>query len=142
MIANGQNMHSSITIQKQADIDGGDAASSASVTNPYCTPYRPRVNRQTSGKSVDTPFAARNALGIELKNITLSIKIRDWYVGGKLPRVNNLITAQSSRAFLYNKTKFFIEQVSYYGNAENKTAELTCVLPDAYSSDTPTNIFN
>ncbi len=142
LITNGQNMHSTITINKQADEYGGDAKSSATKTNPYCKPYRPRVNRQTSGKSVDTPFAARNALGIEIKNITLSVRMSSWYYGGKLARVNTLITAQSNKLFLYKKTKFFVEQVSYIGNAENQTATLTCVLPDVYSSDTPINIFN
>ena len=142
LITNGQNMHNTITINKQADENGGDAASTATRINPYCTPYRPRVNRQTSGKSVDTPFAARNALGIEIKNITLSVRMSSWYYGGKLARVNTLITAQSNRLFLYKKTKFFVEQVSYVGNAENQTATLTCVLPDVYSSDTPINIFN
>ena len=142
LITNGQNMHNTITINKQADENGGDAASTATRINPYCTPYRPRVNRQTSGKSVDTPFAARNALGIEIKNITLSVRMSSWYYGGKLATVNTLITAQSNRLFLYKKTKFFIEQVSYVGNAENQTATLTCVLPDVYSSDTPINIFD
>jgi hypothetical protein len=142
LITNGQNMHNTITINKQADEYGGDARSTATEINPYCKPYRPRVNRQTSGKSVDTPFAARNALNIELKNITLSIKTSSWYLGGNIARVNTIVTAQSNRIFLYKKTAFFVEQVSYIGNAENQTANLTCVLPEAYSSDKPINIFD
>ncbi len=76
---NGQAMHSHITVQKQADIDDGNAGEST-VRNPYVinSVYRPKVKTQSSGTDIDTDLAARQLLSAELKNLKLTIVTDRW----------------------------------------------------------------
>lgn len=141
MAFNGQGMHSSITVIKQADKDGGNAGQST-VINPYVPiVYRPKVLTQSSGDDNGTLQAAKNALAAELKNIVLTITTDRWEIDGKIIRPNNTITVLSPELYIYKKTKFFIESIAFTGNQEKTTAVLTCVLPEVYNGQTPKNIF-
>jgi len=137
----GQKMHSSISVVKQAAKSGKGNAGQAVVNNPYCPAYRPKVMRQTSGGDVDTGKAARNVLSDELKAMPLTLELDRWELNGKIIRPNNIITIQDPKLFLYNKTKFFIEQVTFTGNEKEQKATLTCYLPEVYNNEVPKNIF-
>lgn len=140
---NGQMMHSEITLQKQAAIEGGNAGEQ-SIKNPYAsTVYRPKVKSQSSGDDNDTGKAAKNSLSEELKGIVLKIETDRWEIDGKIIKPNNTITVINPSLYLYNKTTFFIEQVDLKGsNTEaDYRATLTCVLPEVYNNSTPKNIF-
>lgn len=137
----GQSMHSIITVQKQADSDGGNAGES-SVNNPYASVYRPKVLSQTSGTDINTQEAARNALGYELAKIRLTITTDRWEINGKIIKPNNIVSVQSDELYLYKKSNWFIESISFTGNESSTTAVLTCVLPEVYNNSTPKNIFN
>ncbi len=137
---NAQDMHSSITVHKQASTASPNAGS-ATVKNPYVTAYRPRVVRQSSGSEVDTKLAARNILSEELKNIKLTIEMVGWELNGSLIAPNQIISVTDPSLYLYNKTYFFIEQVDYRRSASETGATLHCYLPEVYNSETPKNIF-
>lgn len=137
---NGQAMHSTITVMKQADSDGGNAGQSI-ITNPYVDGYRPKTLTQNSGDDNDTSQAAKTALAEELKNIVLTVELDRWVINGKIIKPNNIITVTAPELYLFNKTKFFIESVELRGSEKQPTASLTCVLPEVYSGETPKNIF-
>lgn len=139
---NGQGMHSSITIMNQANIDGGNAGES-SVTNPF-VPYvfRPKVKTQNTGDDNNTEEAAKNALSQELKNLRLTIELDRWELNGKLIKPNNLITVKNPEIYLFQKTNWFIESVTFKGNEKAQTCTLSCVLPSVYNGTTPKYIFS
>lgn len=138
---NGQQMHSSITVQKQSGIEGGNSGQS-SLSNPF-VPYvfRPSVKTQNSGDDNDTQDAARNALRNELKGIVLTIKTSQWEIEGKVIKPNNIITVRNPELYLYKKSNWFIESVDLKGDEKETTATLTCVLPEVYNNNMPSFIF-
>jgi len=139
---NGQGIHSHITVMKQADVDGGNA-SQTTIRNPYVpvrAVYRPITIVQTSGDT-STDKAARAALASELKNITLTINIDRWILNGKLIKPNSIISVKNPECFLFKPTRWFVESVTYSGDADKLTAELKCVLPEVYNGQMPKNIF-
>lgn len=141
MTFNGQGIHSQITAIKQADVDGGDAGEHT-VYNPYCPiVFRPKVIVQSSGDINTIEEFANNALAAELKNISFIITVDRWEVDNKLIRPNNIITVYCPEVYLYKKTKLFIQEVAFKGDAKSETAVLTCVLPSVYDRSAPQNVF-
>jgi prophage tail gpP-like protein len=140
---NGQGLHSHITVMKQADSDS-DNAGEYTIKNPFVPvahTYRPKVLVQSSGTDNDTKEAAQNALAAELKAIVLTIKIDRWEIDGKFIRPNSIISVLNKELYIYKRTKFFVESISYEGDSEGQRATLTCVLPCCYDGSEPYNIF-
>ncbi len=138
---NGQAMHSDITVQKQADADGG-SASESTIKNPYVPfVFRPKIISQNSGDDNDTGEAAKSALSAELKNLKLTIELDRWTVDDKVIQPNNIISVINPKVYLYTKTNWFIESVSLTGDNKRQVARLSCVLPSVYDKSTPVNIF-
>lgn len=141
MSFSGQQIHSEITVIKQADKDGGNAGQ-ATVINPYVPiVYRPKVIVQSSGDDNSTQEAAMNALTEELKNISLTIETDRWEVDGKIIKPNNIISVTNPDLYLYKKANWFIESIKFVGDAQKTTATLKCVLPEVYNNKMPVNIF-
>lgn len=141
LVFNGQAMHSHITVQKQANADGGSAGEST-IRNPFVPfTFRSKVITQNSGDDNDTAQAAKNALSVELKNLRLTVVLDRWTIDNKIIRPNNIISVISPDIFLYTKTNWFIESVTFKGDNKAKTATLGCVLPSVYDNSTPVNIF-
>jgi prophage tail gpP-like protein len=139
----GQDIHSHITVMKQADSEGGNAGQ-YTVRNPFvpvARTYRPKTIIQNSGDNTSTKLAAQNALAAELRNVILTISIDRWELNGQLIKPNSLISVTNKNLYLYDKTNFFVESVSYEGNSEALTATLTCVLPCCYDGSVPFNVF-
>lgn len=139
----GQDIHSHITVIKQADSEGGNAGQ-YTIRNPFVPvgrTYRPKTVIQSSGDNTSTKLAAQNALAAELRNVVLTVVVDRWELNGKLIKPNALISVKNNKLYLYDKTNFFIESVSYEGNSEALTATLTCVLPCCYDGTAPLNVF-
>lgn len=135
----GQEIHSQITVMKQAD-DGN--AGEYTIKNPLCPiVFRPKTIIQSSGDDISVKETAENALAAELKNIPLTVSISRWDKNSKLIFPNNIISVKSRENFLYKYTDFFIESVRYTGDEKETTAVLTCVLPFVYNRKTPVNPF-
>lgn len=139
---NGQDMHSHITVQKQASIDGGNAGQ-FTIRNPYVigSVYRPKVMTQTSGDDNDTSLAARRELAKELRNLTLKIETDRWGEFSKILRPNNIITVFDPELYLYKKVRWFIESIEFEGNNTKNVATITCRLPECYNDKTPVSIY-
>lgn len=166
LIFDGQQMHSKITAIGQQSVTT-DNAPQNEITNPYVqqggldwmataklntlglagvkysTGLRPRVSKQTSGGDNQTTLTARQLLGQELKAIKLIIKVRGWTLGNAIIRPNNIVTVINPELFLYQRTKWFIEQVDFGFEKESfaEVATITCVLPECYNNDEVKNIF-
>jgi prophage tail gpP-like protein len=138
----GQNMHSHITLQKQASIDGGNSGE-YTIRNPYVigSYYRPKVKSQSSGDDNETALAARRELGNELKGVKLTVTTDSWVVDGKLLKPNNIISLYAPELYIYRKTNWFIESINFTGNNSEQTAVLNCVLPEVYNKEKPLSIF-
>lgn len=138
----GQAMHSHITLQKQADVDGGNAGD-YTIRNPYVigSVYRPKVMSQSSGDDNDTKLAAERALANELRNLKLTIKTDRWVVDGKILKPNNIISIYAPELYIYRKVNFFIESINYTGNNSQTIATLNCVLPEVYNGERPDSIY-
>lgn len=137
---NGQQMHSSIMVVKQADSDGGNAGQ-ATVTNPFVSAFRPAVVVQNSGSDVETSKAASAALAAELKNIVLTIEVDRWNLEDGLIRPNTVIAVRNPDIYINERTSWFVESAQYVGNNVETTATLTCVLPEVYNGNAPKNVF-
>lgn len=141
LIFSGQQMHSEITVLKQADEDGGNAGQ-ATVTNPF-VPYvfRPKVVIQNSGTDIDTELAAKTALASELKGLMLSIEMDTWTINNEVIKPNNIIEVKNPNIYLFKSTRWFIETVTLSGTPEAQKAVLSCFLPSVYDGSTPEYIF-
>ena len=138
---NGQQMHSDITVQKQAGIEGGNSGQST-IKNPFVPfVYRPKVVSQNSGDDNDTSEAARNVRSAELKGVVLTIKTSIWELDGKVIKPNQIITVRNPELYLYKKSNWFIESVRLDGDETSTIATLTCVLPEVYNGGTPSYVF-
>lgn len=137
----GQSMHSHITIQKQAGVDGGNAGE-FTIRNPYVPyVYRPKVISQTSGDDIDSSEAARMALSAELKGIVLTITTNVWEIDNKIIKPNSIVTVTDPENYLFKKTRWFVKSIQFNGDESSTTAVLTCVLPEVYSNEPVVNIF-
>lgn len=137
----GQQMHSNITVQKQANTGGGNIGVD-SINNPYVAAYRPKVVNQTAGDDNTVSATARNALGDELKNISLTAQASQWEVNGQVWKPGQTITVLNPDLGINNPSNWFIQSVNYVGDNTKNTAALTLVLPECYNNETVTNIFN
>ena len=144
LLFDGQKLHSDITVMKEAGSDGGNAGQ-YTIENPFVPvayTYRPRVTTQTSGDENTIQEYAMQLLKSELKTaIVLTIKTDRWEIDGKIIKPNNIITVYSPENFIYKKTKFFIEEITFTGDEKKTIAVLKCVLPCCYDDTIPENIF-
>jgi prophage tail gpP-like protein len=141
LMFNGQQMHSHITVVKQADTDDENAAEET-VVNPYVPfVFRPKTIVQNSGNNTDTLSAAKNALAAELRELTLTIELDRWDINNKIIKPNNLVTVTNPEIYIFKPTNFFIESIDYKGDQKEMTATLHCVLPSAYDGTDPLYIY-
>lgn len=137
---NGQRLHSTITIIKDADDEGG-TDEHFTITNPYVKAFRPMVRKMSSGNQSNIRTAARSALGEELENLKLIIDIPSWEIGNKVIDTNQIITVINPRLGINKRTPFLIRSVEFKGDENEPVSVIECVLPDVYSQSTPVNIF-
>lgn len=142
LTTDGQAMHSEITMQKQATIRGKGNSSQSSISNPYCPVFKPRVDRQQSGRTIDTSRAVRNAIAEEIKGgLSLEITMDRWKLNGRIIRPGDIVTVTNPEIFCYEKTEWFVHQVDLKADLASETAVLHCAPPDAYNNSAPKNIF-
>lgn len=137
----GQNFHSEITVQKQASLDI-DNPGEYTILNDLVSSYRPFTKEQVEGNNNDTEKSAYTELASELRNISLTIFTDRWKLENEqIIKPNSIIEVLSPTNFINNKTRFFVENVTYSGNNEGIRATIECVLPEVYSGQKPINIF-
>ena len=141
---NGQGMHSPITVLKQQEDDenAGQYVLRNIYVPDFTTAFRPKVVIQSSGDDTTTEKVAKAILANELKSIQLKVNLSTWIINSKIIKPNQTIEIQNKNLFIFEKTKMFIESVSFKGDEKGNTCELTCVLPECYNGKVPDrNIF-
>lgn len=142
----GQRLHGAIQCLSQND---GSTSAQSTVINPYVDDQSTlgifraglRIRRflqtmSSNDVNNDTLETARSLLNAEIKSsICLNIDIHGWVLKGNLVTPNQLILAANKDLYLYTKTKWFIQEVSYYSDAERETASLSCVRPECFNDD-------
>jgi prophage tail gpP-like protein len=138
----GDKMHSHIKAYQQQDINEDIPASENMVENPYVPfVFRPHVTVQNSGDADNTENMAKNVLASELKNFVLTITTDRWKLNSQLLRAGQIISVTNPNAYIYKKTRWFVEEVTLKGDPSSATAVLKCVLPCVYDGSTPKYIF-
>ncbi len=130
----GQQMHSQITVLRQASADNPDAGQ-YTINNPYIELFRPKIKTMNSGDIFDVEKAARIELSNELANIKLIIKTKKYIHPGQL------IQAKNENLKINKMTDFFVESTQIAKDVNGTKYTLTCTLPDVYTNETPINIF-
>lgn len=129
---NGEGLHSQIEVIRQAD-KNGDNEAYAIIYNPLVpVVFMPRVVKLSAGQNIDVNKVAESELGTELKNIPLKISLPSPAANRKFIMPNNTIRVQDRRSYLYQPSKWFIEEVAYRKNAKEDVCEVTAVLPGVY----------
>jgi hypothetical protein len=129
---NGQSLHSDIEVVGQPDKDGGNMAY-ALVKNPLVpVVYRPKVVTMQSGNDNDAKKAGLAELGTELKSIPLKIILDSPVVNGRFILPNNTIKVKDRSGYIYDPSKWLIEEVVYNESTTSKSCEVTAVLPGVY----------
>lgn len=165
LIFDGQQMHSTISVNGQHPVDEGNAQSVPALRNPYVgisntialldqndinnaqiygtvqTVPRPKIAIPTASTDLTLEKAQRNILSGELKAIPLKIEMRGWSVNGAMIMPGDIITVKNIELHIYETARFFIESAVYKGNHVKETVTLNCVVPETFNNDMPKNIF-
>lgn len=136
LIVNSQQLHSEITIVKEASKDNPDAGEST-ISNPYVTKFRPATKILNAGDIFDVDKAARNVLSQELSRIKITFKTT------KLVKPGRTISLVAPSIKITRPTELFVEQTIMKGSTETiDNYVLTCVVPDVYTdNENVKNIF-
>lgn len=140
---NGQNMHSYIqAVGQQGEDINPTNSPDGHIENAYVqNTFRYMRVIQTSGDDNDTINVAQNQRSNDLKNLTLTIEMVGWTLGGKLIRPNQIIMVKNPEVHLYKNTRWFIESVTFTGDAKSETCVLNCVVPETYNDEDIVNVF-
>lgn len=144
----GQQMHSELSISKQADLFT-DNASQETITNSLIGSFRPTTATQTQGSDNTAIDAVKNIRANELRNIRVSIISDRWEwlnsFNRNKPEVvkpNNIVDVISAEVYLANRTAFFVEETVLSFDSKQKTSALACVPPEVYNNEDPKQIFS
>ncbi|MCM8906785.1 hypothetical protein [Tenacibaculum finnmarkense] len=135
---NGQVMHSKISVIRQPSESNSGVSTVDTVDNSLVSLFRPKTKVLSSGEDTDVKNAADNELANELKAINLSISL-DRVVEVLLPGV--IVEVINPEIFIYTKTKFMVIDVVIKGAPNNETSDVKLVLPETFTSQIPSKIF-
>lgn len=102
---------------------------------------RPLTYVQSSGDEFTVQKTARAIIGDELKAVSWSIDSAGWVFNGHMATPNQMVTAREPHAFLYRKTKLFIQEVILTRDERNERSIMRCVLPECFNTDTIKDIY-
>lgn len=119
----GQNLHSEITVLRQASEDNPDGAE-YTVKNPYVSKPLPRTKILTDGDLFDVQAAAENELRAELTKIKLEVLHTEYYALGTV--FNYIVEGLPIK-------EWFVETVRIEGTAQEDNYTYTCVPNEAYT---------
>lgn len=138
MKPNGQAMHSSITIIRQASFNDDNAGQYTAIS-PFVPSgiKRPKVKTLQFGTNNDTKAMAEAEICREAKNFPIIIEKEGWTIGGKLLRSGFYIELTAPSLFL-QRTKLVIQNINFKDNKKDgKTTTITCVHPCVYTGVIP-----
>lgn len=138
----GEKMHRYITVMQQATKEGTNGGQHT-IRNPYVVLNYVKDKTVTLGAGIadDVASAARQELGKELANITLSIDVFDWKLGDELIKPNSIISVFDPNLYIYKTVNWFVKSVSYTGDHTGIKCTLECCLPEVFNNKDVQSIF-
>ena len=130
----GQALHSSITVLRQASTDNPDSGQ-YTITNPFVSKYRPTIKILQTGDIFDIKTSAKHMLSAELAQLKLVINTN------KFINVGQLITVNAPSLGIKKDVNFFVEECEIKGTNIGETYTLTAVMAMVYDIDNVYNIF-
>lgn len=134
---NGQAMHSSVTVMKQASTDTQNEGLTT-VISPFVKDIkRPLVKMLSHGSGTDTKKAAEGIICAEAKNLPITIELEGWTFQNKIVRAGFYVEVEAESIFV-KKTKLVLQSVNFKSDPKKgKTQTLTAVLPCVYTGELP-----
>lgn len=139
MGCNGQDLHSTISVIREPSHKNGGVQSSDTVNNPLCKIKRTSTKKMSSGEDTNTTRAVKAALAAELTAMTVTVNIKNWIDDLEC---GDIVDLQNPDLFLFNKTRFMVREIAQQQNQQEKTMDLTLMLPEAFTGDIPKAIFD
>lgn len=134
----GQAMHSLISVVRQPSADNAGVSTADSIENDLISVFRPTTKVLTSGEDTDTSKAADNILADELKGIVIKV-----FLNSPVEIIpGEIVEVQNSEIYLYNRTKLMVASANIKNNTGADEMSLTLVLPETYTGDKPSKIFD
>ncbi len=137
----GQGLHSQLTTLRQPSRDDSDGTNDGTqltaaqtITNPLVAKYRPFVSVLTSGTDTDTASGVENAYAAELMNIRVIVVFEKWQIGIS---IGDFVDIQNDEIYFYKRTRMMVQNITMEADSSHETMEMTLVLPEAFSADTP-----
>ena len=134
---NGQQLHSDIDVIRQPSEDNPGVSLADKAKNPLIGAYRPSVSILSSGKETDTKRAADNKMASELSGLVLNLAFEKYVE----VLIGDIIEVQNEEVYLYQRTRFMVSAINLKETETGITTELSVVLPESYTGETPKNIF-
>ena len=135
----GQSMHSDISVIRQPSMKNSGAATNDGIKNGQVKRFRPTVQSMSSGEDTDTSKAVKNALASELAGISLTIEFDRWLEDIEC---GDIVEVHNHEIYLMKRIRFMVMDIDYNQNEKENTMSLKLVLPEAFSGETPKNIFD
>ena len=105
--------------------------------NPLVKAFRPIVKVLSEGEDFDTKQASKNQFADELKNIKISIGMKDWMD----IKVGQIIQVVNEEIFIEKPANLIIMSIGKSESEAGKEMSIEAVLPETFTGDSPKNIF-
>lgn len=137
---NGQQMHTSVTVINEADINDNNAGETT-INSPFVEAdiKLPKVTTLKDGDNQDTGKLARSIVASEARNMPIVIEKEGWLFAGRLVRAGFFLEVIAP-SILKRKTKMIVESVQFKATPSGgKTLTITAVLPCVYTGIPPSS---
>ena len=137
LAANGQSMHSELSVIRQPDKNNTSVSTVDTINNPMVGTKRTIVKVLSSGEATATKNAAENLLAAELKGITIKTVLRRL----EDVKIGDIVEVQNKEIFLYNRARLVISEVNIKETSNTEEMSLSLVIPESFTGQSPKNIF-
>jgi prophage tail gpP-like protein len=136
-IFDGDKFFSSYKMQSQ--LQGKNYTSL--INNSFVSIYRPYapVKQAVINADLANKTEYHNSFGEAVKIVVTVVGWRKK--DGTLWTKNEMVIIYSPQNYILKETKFLIEEVSFFIDADKQYSSLTCVMPEAYSVDDIKTVF-
>ena len=135
--ANGQSFFSKISVIRQPS-SSKNVSLVDTVSNPLVgSKTRTLVKVLSSGTETDTKKAADSILASQLQNLSITAKFER--IIDAIP--GDIVEIENPELHIYTRTKFVVSRHIISEKEASENSEVTLVLPESFTGETPKNIF-
>ncbi|MES2287276.1 MAG: hypothetical protein V4547_16410 [Bacteroidota bacterium] len=139
LTANGQGLHSSVSVIRQPSHGNSGVETKDTVNITLCKKHRTSVKKMSSGEDTNTARAVKSAMAAELKSLGVRVSLSEWLEDIKC---GDIVDIHNHEIYLFYRVRFIVTEIEYQQNQQEKTMDITVMLPEAFTGDIPKNIFD